>query len=391
MKVAVLKYLTLDTRWETSALGGGLTTSNVNIPGPARALGAENVNVGSGGRDGTVNVGESDTSDGNTGGWLSSWGTVLVILLDDNTVLGNTGEGDVLVGNAGDGSSGTGNSLDADTVGGVLDGGGFNDNIRDNVVGTSTDGSDGETVTTGAGSTGEGDAGTGVDSETVILVLNVGAGDGDISGRSNIESISVVSEGVTGRVVDSDTRESKTRGRVDGENLDWGVQDLDVVDGGLALQGVSVEELWLGLSTVGTLAIPVLGSVTIENASGGTGNSDVSSGDGDERTGPLFVTEGGSTLEDNVGTRFEASQVEGGSGWNGDGADDDGCAGSLGLDGSSGTAGSGEGAGTGPLLDCCKSIGNVWCSSWCWCWSGRHSCAQRKEAQGRGKNVNHIG
>lgn len=59
--------------------------------------------------------------------------------------------------------------------------------------------------------------------------------------------------------------------------MNWGVQDVDAVDRGGTLQGVSVEELWLGLSSVGSLSIPVLGSKTIELAAGGTGNSDVSS------------------------------------------------------------------------------------------------------------------
>lgn len=144
----MLKYLTLDTRWETSALGGGLTTGNVDTPGPSRALGAENVDVGTRGGHSTLNVGESDISDGNTSSWLTSWAAVEVILLDDNTVLGNVGEGDVLVGNAGDGSSSTGDGLDADTVLRVLNGGGQDLDVGDSVVGTATDRSDGETVTT---------------------------------------------------------------------------------------------------------------------------------------------------------------------------------------------------------------------------------------------------
>lgn len=387
----VLRYLTLDTRWETSALGGGLTTGNANIPGPSRALGAKNVDVGSTGRDGTLDVGEGNVSDGDTGSWLTGWGTVLVILLNNNTVGCNTGKSDVLVGNAGDRSSSTRNSLDADTVGRVLDSGGFNDDIGDSVVGTSTDRSDGETVTTGAGSTGEGDTSTGVDSETVILVLNVGTGDGNVAGGTNIESISVVSEGGTGRVVNVDVGESKTGGTVDGEDLNWGVQDVDAVDDRFTLQGVGVEELWLGLSTVGSLTIPVLGSLTIKLAAGGTLDSNVSSGDREERTGPFFVTEGGGTLEDDLGTRLEASQVKSGTGWDRKGAEDDGGAGSLGLGSGGGTSSSGEGTGGTTVLDSSESISWVWCCGWCWCWSSSDDCAQRKEARGHGENLNHIG
>ena len=153
-------------------------------------------------------------------------------MLNDNTVGCNAREGDVLVGNARDGSSGTGDGLDTDTVGRVLDSRGFNDDIGDNVVGTSTDRSDGETVTTRTGSTGEGNTSTGVDSETVILVLNDGTGDGDIAGGTNIESIGVVAKGtsISSRVVNVDVGESKTGSTVDGEDLNWRVQDVDTRD-----------------------------------------------------------------------------------------------------------------------------------------------------------------
>ena len=48
--------------------------------------------------------------------------TYLVILLNDNAVLGDAAESDIFIGNAGDGSSGVVDGLDADAVLGVLDG-----------------------------------------------------------------------------------------------------------------------------------------------------------------------------------------------------------------------------------------------------------------------------
>jgi hypothetical protein len=286
-----------------------------------------------------VNVGESKTLDRDTAGWGTSWGAVLVILLNDNTVGGDTREGDVLVGNTADGTSGTRDGLDTDTVGRVLDSGGFDNNVRDSVVRSATDGTDGETVSTRASSSREGDASTRVDGQAVILVLDDGVDDLDVGGASDVECISVVtSSRVSGRVVNVDVLKSKTRCTVDGEDLNWGVQDVKTSDGRRALQGVGIEELWLGLSTVGSLSIPVLGSKTIELVAGGTSDGDISSGEGDKRSGPLVVLEGGSTLEDDVSATVESGHIKSSSRWDSDAVESDGSTALLGL-GSTGSIG----------------------------------------------------
>jgi hypothetical protein len=109
-----------------------------------------------------IHTGSLDSTDGkvsdwDTSGWGSSWGTVLVILLDDNTIFGDVLEGDVLVCYAGDGTSCARDSFDADTVVRVGDGGRRDGDVLDDVIGATTDTADGEAVTAGAGSTGEGD------------------------------------------------------------------------------------------------------------------------------------------------------------------------------------------------------------------------------------------
>lgn len=116
--------LARSTTWDVLASSALLSTSNgVSGPSPSRArsASAKNVDVGSGRGDGTLDILDSETGDGDTGSGSASWGSVLVILLDDDTVLGNAGEGDVLVGYALDGSSGAVDGLDTDTVLGVLD------------------------------------------------------------------------------------------------------------------------------------------------------------------------------------------------------------------------------------------------------------------------------
>lgn len=69
-----------------------LATLDVNTrPGPvgASALSAEDVDRGSLGRDAASNVLNGETSDRNAIGGLASRGAVLVVLLDDDTLLGD--------------------------------------------------------------------------------------------------------------------------------------------------------------------------------------------------------------------------------------------------------------------------------------------------------------
>jgi hypothetical protein len=79
----------------------------------AATTSALNQDVGSSGLNSSSNVVEDEFADGNTVCWATA-GSV-VGLVDDNTVVGDAGEGDFLVGNAGDGSGVAGDGLDADT------------------------------------------------------------------------------------------------------------------------------------------------------------------------------------------------------------------------------------------------------------------------------------
>ena len=127
------------------------------LPGPARAaaLATEDVDGGGLAGNGASDTVDSEVSDGNTSGGLAGGATVLVVLLDDNTLLLDVLEGDVLVGHAADGASSTGDGLDTDTVVGVNDGGVGNLDVLDDVVVATADGADGDTVAAGAGSAGE--------------------------------------------------------------------------------------------------------------------------------------------------------------------------------------------------------------------------------------------
>lgn len=99
------------------ALGGGLAASDaVTSPGPVLARRAEDVYVGTGGLDGAGNLVDGHIGDGDAGCRGAGRAAVLVVLLDNNTVLGNVGKSDAVILDVGDGSSGTRHGLDANTV-----------------------------------------------------------------------------------------------------------------------------------------------------------------------------------------------------------------------------------------------------------------------------------
>lgn len=81
-----LANLARSTSWDTRAIAAGFSTGDCDVgPGPvaARAASAENVHVDTAWGDGSGDTADGQVGDWDSGGWRSSWGTVLVILLDD--------------------------------------------------------------------------------------------------------------------------------------------------------------------------------------------------------------------------------------------------------------------------------------------------------------------
>lgn len=64
---------------------------------------------------------------------------------------------------------------------------------------------------------------------------------------------------------------------------------------------MGIEELGLRLATVGTLAIPPALSSTVDSVVRGTSNNDVGARDLNQGSVPFLVSEGGLTVEDNLG------------------------------------------------------------------------------------------
>jgi len=63
-----------------------------------------------------MNVINGNLSDRNACGWLARWRSVVVILLNDDTVFVDVGKRDVLVDDVRDGTRGTFDGLNANTV-----------------------------------------------------------------------------------------------------------------------------------------------------------------------------------------------------------------------------------------------------------------------------------
>jgi hypothetical protein len=143
----------------------------------------------------------------------------LLALTEDWCFFGWDGAYLDLAGRAGDG-------LDADAVVGVDDLGVEDVDGVDDVVVAAADGADGETVAAGAVAAREGDVGAAVDGEAVVLVVDGGAGDGDLRRVADVEGVGVVAAlGVAVLVVDGDVVDLEALGVVDAEDLDGAVLD----------------------------------------------------------------------------------------------------------------------------------------------------------------------
>jgi hypothetical protein len=72
--------------------------------------------------------------------------------------------------------------------------------------------------------------GSGVDSDTIILVINLGPVDDDIRTGANVKSISVVAKAasITSRAVDSHASNGKSSAASNAHSLDRSVLDVEI-------------------------------------------------------------------------------------------------------------------------------------------------------------------
>ena len=149
---------------------------------------------------------------------------------------------------------------------------------------------------------------------------------------------------IASRVVDVHVLDLEVLRAVDGESLDRSVLDVEPGDDRVG-QAVGVEELGLGLATIGALSIPSLGTIAIDHGARRTSDGDRGSTERDKGSRPLLVTEGGGSNELNRCPGGELCHVKCGPCWHCDVAKDD--AGALGLAGNGGSSGGECAAGSG--------------------------------------------
>jgi hypothetical protein len=157
---------------DSRALGRLLAARDlVARPLPARAStrSAKNVGVGTSTSNANSVISHGKASDRNAGSGFAGGRTILVVLLNNNTVLGDAGEDVARVSDAGDLSSSTVDSLDTETVLRVGDLVVQELDVRDSVVVATSDRADGQTMATSASGARNRDVGTRVDSDTVVL------------------------------------------------------------------------------------------------------------------------------------------------------------------------------------------------------------------------------
>lgn len=112
--------------------------------------------------------------------------------------------------------------------------------------------------------------------EPTNLVVDVGTCNSNTGGRTDVESISVVTLvlAIASGVVNGNAGQSELLSIVNGEDLNRRVLDLNVLDVGVG-HLVSVEELGLGLATVSTLAIPPSATLSVKDRSRSTDDGDL--------------------------------------------------------------------------------------------------------------------
>ena len=109
--------LAASTARNVLAAGTFLSTGNRNtLPSPVRAatFTTQDVDIGSRASDATRNTIDGKTGNRDAGGGCAGRAAVLIVLLNDDAVFGDAGEGNALVGYAGDGAGGSVDGLDAD-------------------------------------------------------------------------------------------------------------------------------------------------------------------------------------------------------------------------------------------------------------------------------------
>ncbi|CAA9997260.1 unnamed protein product [Nesidiocoris tenuis] len=173
--------------------------------------------------------------------------------MDNNAADTNVLENNVVVRNILDDTTSVCTSLDADANTRVEHLATDDANVS-NFIETASPRGNGDSVSSLADVVLEQDVLTGVQSEAVVLIINVAIGDPNVLCISDIKAIGVVASlGAAVVVVNPYIRNVDVLS-VDGKTVDWNVLHVQMFD--LRVSKRDVEELGLGFSTVSSFAVP---------------------------------------------------------------------------------------------------------------------------------------
>jgi hypothetical protein len=162
---------------------------------------------------------------------------------------------------------------------------------------------------TRAGTTTERNLRPRVDSDTIILIINLRPGNNNIIALSNIKPIGIMPAFViTGRVINRHIGNGQPIASVDANSLHGRVLNVQIRNRRVG-QVVRVEELGFRFPAVAPLGIPPARTVRVKFCAGGAFDGDAVAFDGDavafdleERAGPFFVAPGCGSFKNDLHT-----------------------------------------------------------------------------------------
>jgi hypothetical protein len=170
------------------------------------------------------------------------------------------------------------------------------------IVITPTNTPNGQSMPTRAGTTTERNLRPRVNSDTIILIINLRPGNNNIITLANIKPIGIMPAFViTGGVINRHIGDGQPIASVDANSLHGRVLNVQIRNRRVG-QVVRVEELGFRFPAVAPLGIPPARPVRVELCAGGALDGDAVAFDLEERAGPFFVAPGCGAFENDLHT-----------------------------------------------------------------------------------------
>jgi len=292
-----------------SFAGDFLSSSHdVGVPFPVGCVLHPDLDVGSVPQNVSTNVVDGQSTNGQVTGGISTRSGVEVVTDDDNTDFTDVLENDVVESDSFDNTFTVEQSLDSDTDVVLDDLAILDDNVFSFVDIVSTN-SDSDTVASFANVVLEEDVGSRVDGQAIVLVVNLAVLDSDVMRLGYIKTVGIVApQPVSISIVNSDPNEVCVVTVIDGKDVFRGVFDRQTIHSGMFQ--LHVNTVGLNLSAVSSEDVPPTMSLSIDQMSRFSFNSQSFSLDDYKRSLPFHVTECDAPKESDLGSWFQILEVQ---------------------------------------------------------------------------------